>query len=755
MENGGPSGGARSPEQWSEAAGAAGQGLRSDGLIRGRLPGLAAGRLGLTSAGDAAAGRAARQRTIGVLSPFLDGFYFSTVLNGIHAAARRRGHRTIVVRSTPAELRAPSLAADQVDAWIVVLGTEGIERLARVGVPLVTVSVHVPEAGCPSVLPDNRGGIRSAVLHLVEHGHRRIAFGGHFGEYDVRERFASYQATLAEVGIPLDPGLVFGCDNNWYSGGHAIAEGMLARRGELTAAVFATDKNALGAMMSLQAAGVRIPEDVAVVGFDDIVEAQSFEPPLTTVRQSFEQLGRMACDLAAAQLAGEAVPPDVVLTSNTLSVRSSCGCDAVAGVVGGEDIAPGEELGAAVARRMVELLLVPRPLPPGEPPAAVWPGVTRVIEGYVAALEGGVRVPSAEIDRAYRQAVGLNSDLATLQATLRLLGRLRDRDGARRVRQESADVVEARVDVFLERARLAISRARLEAERESTRQLGLLVETNHDVSLTLLGGDHRAARSLTWLEVTPVVWSCLGLWEDPESRARLVISGVYRRGGGPSPAPGGRCPQEVFPPADLLPASSPDDPLLVTLLPVRSFQRDWGVLAIVGSRFLEVAGDEGTAAMWATLLGVALERGALMDSLSARHADLQQAYESERALSATVRELGCPVIPLLAGVLLVPLIGSLDGGRAQQVLEKVVEGVSRHAATVVLLDITAVPAVDAQVAHALGQVSRAAALLGARVALVGVRPELAMRLIDVDLGNLSTYGTLAAALARLAPAEAR
>ncbi|AUX45344.1 LacI family transcriptional regulator [Sorangium cellulosum] len=728
-------------------------------MSRGRLPGLGAGHLGLAAAGGTAA---ARQRTIGVVSPFLDGFYFSTVLNGIHAVARQRGYRTVVLRGTPADLRAPSLAADQVDAWIVVLGTDGLERLARVGVPLVTVSVHVPEAGCPSVLPDNRGGIRSAVLHLVEHGHRRIAFGGYFGEYDVRERFESYRATLAELGIPFDPGLVFRCDNNWYSGGHVIAEGLLARRGELTAAVFATDKNALGAMTSLLEAGVRIPEEMAVIGFDDIVEAQSFEPPLTTVRQSFEQLGRVACELAAARLAGEAVSPDVVLTSNTLCLRSSCGCDAVAGVVGKEDIAkediaPGEELGAAVARRMVELLLVPRPLPPGEPPAAVWPGVTRVIEGYIAALEGGARVPSAEIDRAYRQAVGLNSDLATLQATLRLLGRLRDGDRARRARLlegASAIAAEARIDVFLERARLAISRARLEAERESTRQLGLLVKTNHDVGLTLLGGDQRAARSLAWLEMTSVVWSCLGLWEDPESRTRLVISGVYRRDGGPAPALGGRCPQEEFPPAELLPVSSPDDPLLVTLLPVRSFQRDWGVLAIVGPKFLEVAGDEGTAAMWATLLGVALERGALMDSLSARHVDLQQAYESERALSATVRELGCPVIPLLAGVLLVPLIGSIDGGRAQQVLEKVVEGVSLHAASVVLLDITGVPAVDAHVAHALGQVSRAAALLGARVALVGVRPELAMRLIGADLGNLSTYATLAAALARLAPAEA-
>ncbi|WP_233562695.1 substrate-binding domain-containing protein, partial [Sorangium cellulosum] len=125
-----------------------------------------------------------RPTTIGVLTPFLDGFYFNAVLRGVHQAAQQRGHRVVVIRATPEDVQAPSLAGDQVDGWIVVLATEGIERLARARVPLVTVSTCAPEAGCPTAMPDNAAGIRSAVRHLIDHGHRRIAFVGSLEQDD-------------------------------------------------------------------------------------------------------------------------------------------------------------------------------------------------------------------------------------------------------------------------------------------------------------------------------------------------------------------------------------------------------------------------------------------------------------------------------------------------------------------------------------------------------------------------------------------
>ncbi|WP_437484472.1 substrate-binding domain-containing protein [Sorangium sp. So ce1014] len=694
-------------------------------------------------------GTAHRPRTVGVISPFLDGTFWSPVLQGIHASAQQRGFRTLVLRGTPFEVHAPSLAGEQVDGWMVLIELHGLEALARAGVPFITVGTRAAEVACPAVLPDNRSGMRSAVRHLIEHGHRRIAFVGHFDAYDVRERFASYKDTLAEAGIPFDPGLVIRSDNNWYSGGQGAAPALLAQLPACTAAVFGTDKNALGMMPLLKAAGVRIPEDLAIVGFDDVVEAEGVDPPLTTVRQRFEMMGSAACDLMASMIDGEPFPPAGVHTANVLVVRSSCGCNTVQEFLDADGAAPEEDAGV-LARRMVELLLLPRSLPPGTPPTDVWPAVTSVIDGYFAALRGAALPSAAELACACRQAVGITPDVGTLLAAVRLLGQLHERRGA-----PLDAAARRRVEAFLELARLAIARARIEAETQYVQQLGVLARTNHDVSFALLGGTQQASRSLSWLETTTAVWSCLALWEDPAARTDLVVAGAYSRDGSPTPSIGSRCRLEAFPPAEMLPPSANDGTHTVLLLPIRSARRDWGILVLIGPTPVDMAGDEGTVAIWGTLLGAALERDALLESLSAQHADLQKAYGIERALSETVRELGCPLIPLLPGVLLVPLIGMIDGDRARQVLEKVSEGVSRHRAFCVLLDLTGVPFVDAQVADTLGMTSRAAALLGARVYLVGVRPEIAMSLVGVDLGVLATFSSLSAALRELAPAGRR
>ncbi|XXX82320.1 substrate-binding domain-containing protein [Sorangium sp. So ce134] len=683
-----------------------------------------------------------RAYTVGVISPYLDGSFWNPVLKGIHETAQQHGYRTLVMRGTPATLQAPSLAREQVDGWIVVIAVNGIEQLAGERVPLVVVGTHVHQGNCPSVIPDNHSGIRGAVRHLIQHGHRRIAFVGCFHESDVRVRFEAYRATLAEAGIPFDPELVIRTDDNWYTGGENAAPLLLAQRHACTAAVFGTDKNALGMLPSLRAAGVRIPEELAIVGFDDVPEAQATDPPLTTVRQRFEMMGSAACELVASMLAGETAPPDLVLTPNTLIPRLSCGCNVIQSFLD-EDEAPGKSADGDLGRRMVELLLAPQRLAPDTSPAAVWPGVALVLEGYSAAVEGAAPPPAKELERAYQQAVGIAPDMGTLMAIVRLLRRFHER---RRARLGGDQASEQRVEAFLDSANLSIARARLSVEAESVAQLGMLVRSNYDVGLALLSGSQEESLSLSWLAKTTAIWGCLALREDATT---LVVAGAYSRDGSATPPIGSRYRLEAFPPADLLPPSAASGALMMILLPISTARRDWGILALMGPTLRELAGDEGTIGVWASQLAAALERNELVHSLSAKNAELQEAYAMERTLSDTVRELGCPLIPLLPGVLLVPLIGAIDRGRALQVLTAVTEGVGRHEARFVLLDITGVPAVDAQVAHALGQTSRAVALLGARVALVGVRPEIARSLVDVELGNLSAYSSLAGALDEL------
>ncbi|WP_437575174.1 substrate-binding domain-containing protein [Sorangium sp. So ce887] len=685
---------------------------------------------------------AAGAYTVGVITPYLDGSFWNPVLKGIHEAAQQHGCRTLVMRGTPAALQAPSLARELVDGWIVVIGVDGIEQLAAERIPLVVVGTHVHQGNCPSVIPDNHSGIRSAVRHLIEHGHRRIAFVGCFHESDVRVRFEAYRVTLAEAGIPFDPALVIRSDDNWYTGGENAAPQLLAQRHACTAAVFGTDKNALGMIPLLKAAGVRIPEELAIVGFDDVPEAQAVDPPLTTVRQRFEMMGSAACDLVVSMLAGETALPDLVLTPNTLIQRLSCGCDVIRSLLD-EDAASGDGAGSDLDRRMVELLLAPERLAPTTSPAAVWPGVALVLEAYSAALAGAAPPPAKELERAYLQAVGIAPDMGTSMAIVRLLRRFHER---RRERLGGDAASAQRVEAFLDSAHLSLARARLNVETDAVTQLGRLVRSNYDVGLALLSGSQQESLSLSWLAKTAAIWGCLALREDATT---LVVAGAYSRDGSATPPIGGRYRLEAFPPADRLPPSATSGALMMILLPIRTARRDWGILALMGPTLRELAGDEGTLGVWASLLAAALERNELVQSLSAKNAELQGAYAMERTLSETVRDLGCPLIPLLPGVLLVPLIGAIDRDRALQVLTDVAEGVGRHEARFVLLELTGVPAVDAQVAHALGQTSRAVALLGARVILVGMRPEIARSLVDVELGDLSTYSSLAAALHEL------
>jgi anti-anti-sigma regulatory factor len=115
----------------------------------------------------------------------------------------------------------------------------------------------------------------------------------------------------------------------------------------------------------------------------------------------------------------------------------------------------------------------------------------------------------------------------------------------------------------------------------------------------------------------------------------------------------------------------------------------------------------------------------------------------------TLRELSTPLIPVADGLVIMPLIGTIDSRRAQQVIESLLQGVTEHRAAIVILDITGVPIVDTQVAGALLRAAQAVNLLGARVILTGIRPEIAQTLVGlgVDLGQITTRGSLQSGIA--------
>ena len=192
-------------------------------------------------------------------------------------------------------------------------------------IPIVTQSVALD--GASMFTPDNGEGMRAAVRHLIEeHGYKRIAFiCGIKGQVDAEQRFQAYKDELKAHELRYDEDLVVDGDFTPESGREAIFTLLDQRKLRFQAVVAANDQMAFGALEALKQRGLRVPEDVAVTGFDDLREAQVTGVPLTTVRQSFYTAGKHALETLLKRLNGETVPRTVV-TPTQLLVRWSCGC---------------------------------------------------------------------------------------------------------------------------------------------------------------------------------------------------------------------------------------------------------------------------------------------------------------------------------------------------------------------------------------------------------------------------------------------
>lgn len=282
------------------------------------------------------------RRTIGVFTAQLDDAYQAAVWRGIERRARELGAGVVcflghrIGSPVPAEAAANIAyriaARGNVDGLIVVstaiatfLDAGGTERLftGSGGMPQVSVGLKVP--GIPAVTSEGTQGVAAVVRHLArEHGIRRFALiGGPAGHPEAEERSRAFRETLREEGIPFDEALSFGGTFVRASGAEA-ARRLLAAGRSFDALVCMSDGMALGAIDVLRAAGIRVPGDAAVTGFDGIEEGRYLAPPLTTVVQPLRGLGASAVDLLLELLDGR--PPRDVVLSCTPAVRQSCGC---------------------------------------------------------------------------------------------------------------------------------------------------------------------------------------------------------------------------------------------------------------------------------------------------------------------------------------------------------------------------------------------------------------------------------------------
>ena len=195
---------------------------------------------------------------------------------------------------------------------------------------LPVVGLASSAAGEPSISIDSYQGMRSAVAHLVrDHGYRKLAMlRGPEGHHYAQERFRAFRDALIEEDIPHDPKLI-SPPSNWEKGAEAMAYLLDAQRlrpgRDFEAIVTASDLLALAAMRTLADRGIRVPNDVAIVGFNALPESQLTRPPLSSVALPFYEQGRRAVDTLLAVRAGKPVAQHVTLESQLL-VRRSCGC---------------------------------------------------------------------------------------------------------------------------------------------------------------------------------------------------------------------------------------------------------------------------------------------------------------------------------------------------------------------------------------------------------------------------------------------
>ncbi|WIN00651.1 LacI family DNA-binding transcriptional regulator [Actinoplanes oblitus] len=195
--------------------------------------------------------------------------------------------------------------------------------LADAAVPCVALDLRYTGPTCTYITSDNTGGGRLAAQHLIERGHRRIAtITGPLPAYPAVQRLDGFRAALAEAGVPLAEDAVVSGD--WYlDSGHAAMKQLLARYPRPTAVFAAGDEMAVGALRAVHEAGLRVPADIAIVGFDDIEVAALIPPGLTTVAQDKTGIGTAAAESLLAMLSGTAAPPEPTTLPTRLITRGS------------------------------------------------------------------------------------------------------------------------------------------------------------------------------------------------------------------------------------------------------------------------------------------------------------------------------------------------------------------------------------------------------------------------------------------------
>ena len=288
----------------------------------------AAADLGYRANARAGSLRSAHTDTIGVLVSDIRNPFFADIAEAVEQKALLAGLATIMCNadeSAGQQDRYIDLLVNQrVDGIIMAPQGDGSGKLSLArewGIPLVFVDRVIDGSGIPSVTSDNSGGIRQAVNRLAELGHRRIGYiAGPLQTSTGRERLAAFKGVAGENGI--DPSLVFVGDFR-YESGVAGAEKLLEMADPPTAIIAADSLMTLGAALICRQRGVRIPDELSLIGYDDVPAFSLLDPPLTVIAHDPTRMGELAFDMLMDVEAGR--PAESIVLPTALIERGSIG----------------------------------------------------------------------------------------------------------------------------------------------------------------------------------------------------------------------------------------------------------------------------------------------------------------------------------------------------------------------------------------------------------------------------------------------
>jgi len=276
-----------------------------------------------------------KTRTIGFIVPGLQPF-FAEVLEGVQSVARKKGYSIVLCNTDydpkQEEAYVVNLLERRIDGAIFTSGVmkdEHILRLKEEGIPIVLIEKFIESSDIPAVVIDNISAAKRAVKHLLSLGYKNIGYiSAPLELVPLRKRFEGYKQALLERQVSYDPSVVYiekTIKKEDPRSGYKIMKRIL-RQGNVPRAFFiVSDTLAIGAIKAIKDFGMRVPDDIAIVGFDDIDIASFSDPPLTTVVQPKYQMGVEGMEMLIKAMSGVKLRKKEIRLDVELVVRGSCG----------------------------------------------------------------------------------------------------------------------------------------------------------------------------------------------------------------------------------------------------------------------------------------------------------------------------------------------------------------------------------------------------------------------------------------------